>query len=138
MAESAKILNPDKTVIIPDKDAKCPMASMVDSESLSWLQKDHPDAETVSYINTTADVKAMSDICCTSANGVNVIRNLSSKKVIFVPDKNLGLYIQRSIKDKEMILWPGICPTHHKILKQDIFDLQQQHPQAQTLVHPEC
>lgn len=138
MAESAKILNPDKNVIHPDKDANCPMAAMVDAESLSWLTKENPDAEVVSYINTTADVKAISDVCCTSSNGVKVVKNVSSKKIIFVPDRNLGLYIQRFITDKEMILWPGICPTHHNIKKHEILDIKKQHPDAEVLVHPEC
>jgi len=138
MAESAKILNPDKKVVIPDKDAKCPMAGMVDVESLNWLKKDHPDAEVVSYINTTADIKAVSDICCTSANAVNVINSLSSEKIIFVPDRNLGLYVKRFIKDKEIITWPGICPTHHNITKEEILELKKQYPNAEVLVHPEC
>lgn len=138
MAESAKILNPEKTVIIPDKTAKCPMADMVDAESLGWLKKDHRDAEVVAYINTTAEVKAISDICCTSANGVNVVQSLKSKKIIFVPDQNLGKYIQRSITGKEMILWPGICTTHNNIKKEDLLLLKNQHPAAEILVHPEC
>jgi quinolinate synthase len=109
MAESAKILNPDKNVIIPDKNAKCPMAGMVDPAGLKKLKKDHPDAEVVAYINTTIETKTLSDICCTSANGVNVVKSLSAEKIIFVPDKNLGAYIQRSIDDKEIIIWPGLC-----------------------------
>jgi len=138
MAESAKILNPEKTVIHPDKNAKCPMAEMVDAESLSWLIKDNPDAEVVAYINTTAEVKALVDICCTSANGVKIVKSTSSKKVIFVPDVNLGLYIQRFVPEKEMILWPGICSTHHKISKEEILTLKKEHPNAEVLVHPEC
>ena len=138
MAESAKILNPEKTVIHPDRNANCPMAGMVDVESLGWLQKDYPDAEVVSYINTTADIKTVSDICCTSSNGVKIVKNSSAKEVIFVPDQNLGLYIQRFITDKKMILWPGVCPTHHKISKDDILQLKKEHPSAEILVHPEC
>ena len=138
MAESAKILNPEKTVVIPDKNAKCPMADMVDVESLGWMKHDHPEAEVVAYINTTAEVKAVSDICCTSANGVQVVQSVTSGKVIFIPDQNLGLYIQRFVKDKEMILWPGICPTHHNIQKEELLTLKVQHPQAEILVHPEC
>ena len=138
MAEAAKILNPEKTVIHPDKSAECPMAEMVDAESLSWLIKDNPDAEVVAYINTTAEVKALVDICCTSANGIKIVKSTSSKKVIFVPDTNLGLYIQRSVPEKEMILWPGICSTHHKISKEEILTLKKEHPDAEVLVHPEC
>lgn len=139
MAESAKILNPDKVVIHPVPDSRCPMADMVDVESLSWLQQEHPDAVTVAYVNTTADVKAASDICCTSSNAVKVIKSLDTKKIIFIPDKNLGLYVKRFIKDKEIILWPGICPTHHsRITKEDILNLKKEHPYAEIMVHPEC
>ena len=139
MAEAAKILNPDKKVIHPDIDSRCPMADMVDVESLGWLQRDHSDAATVAYINTTADVKAVSDICCTSSNAVKVIESLNAKKVIFIPDTNLGLYAKRFVKDKEMIIWPGMCPTHHNgIKKEDILKLKKQHPNAEIMVHPEC
>jgi len=139
MAESAKILNPDKVVIHPVLESRCPMADMVDVESLSWLQEDHSDAVTVAYVNTTADVKAVSDICCTSSNAVKVTKSVSTKKVIFIPDKNLGLYVRRFIKDKEIILWPGICPTHHnRIKKEDISNLKKKHPDAEIIVHPEC
>jgi quinolinate synthase len=138
MAESSKILNPNKNVIHPDVDAKCPMAGMVDAESLGWLIKDNPDAEVVSYINTTAEVKAITDICCTSANGEKVVRASSAEKIIFVPDRNLGLYIQRFVPEKEMILWPGICPTHHKIQKEEILNIKKKHPKAEIMVHPEC
>jgi len=138
MAESAKILNPNKSVIHPDMDAKCPMAAMVDVESLGWLKEDNSAAKVVSYINTSADVKAISDICCTSSNGAKVVKSLSVKDVIFVPDRNLGLYVQRSIVDKKMILWPGICPTHYNIKKEEILELKEKHPDAEILVHPEC
>ena len=138
MAESAKILNPNKNVIHPDPGAKCPMAAMVDAESLRWLIQDHPEAKVVSYINTSAEIKAISDICCTSSNGVKVVNSLSAKKIIFVPDRNLGQYIQRTIKDKKMILWPGICPTHHNMAKKELLELKKNHPNAEILVHPEC
>ncbi|KYK24227.1 quinolinate synthetase [Thermoplasmatales archaeon SG8-52-4] len=138
MAESAKILNPEKNVIIPDKDAKCPMAGMVDFNGLNKLKQENPDAEVVAYINTTIETKTLSDICCTSANGVNVVKSLTTDKVIFVPDKNLGSYIKRFIKDKDIIIWPGLCPTHHRIRKKQIFDLKEKHPKAEILVHPEC
>jgi quinolinate synthase len=138
MAESAKILNPVKKVIIPDITAQCPMANMVNIQNLLKLKKEHPDAEVVAYINTTAEVKTHSTICCTSANGVKVVKSLSAKKIIFVPDQNLGAYIQRQVLDKEMIIWPGVCLTHHKIRKQDILKLKKDHPKAEILVHPEC
>jgi len=138
MAESAKILNPDKNVILPDITAQCPMANMVNIPNLLKLKKEYPDAEVVAYINTTANAKIHSDICCTSANGVKVVKSLSSKKIIFIPDQNLGAYIQKQVPDKEMIIWPGICLTHYKIRKQDILKLKKEHPKAEVLVHPEC
>jgi len=138
MAESAKILNPKKTVLLPDKTANCPMAEMVDAESLGWLIKQHPDAEVVAYINTTAEVKTLADICCTSANGVKVVKSRKAKKIIFIPDRNLGLFIQKQVPEKEMILWPGICSTHHKIKKEELLALKDKHPGAEILVHPEC
>lgn len=138
MAESAKILNPEKTVLHPNLNAKCPMAAMVDVKSLKELKAEHPGAPVVSYVNTSADVKAESDICCTSANAVKIVQSLSEKKVIFVPDTNLGLYVQRFVKDKELILWPGYCPTHMNIELEDLKELKRKHPEAEILVHPEC
>jgi len=138
MAQSAKILNPKKNVIHPNPDAQCPMANMVNPRDLTKLKNMYPDAEVVSYINTTAEIKAMSDICCTSANSVKIIKNSPSKKIIFIPDKNLGEYVKRFVKDKELILWPGICPTHNNIHKEEILKLKKAHPSAQILVHPEC
>ena len=138
MAQSAKILNPEKNVIHPDPDAQCPMANMVNPGDLAKLKNMHPDAEVVSYINTTAEIKAMSDICCTSANSIKIIKNSPSKKIIFIPDRNLGEYVKRFVKDKELILWPGICPTHNNIRKEEILKLKKAHPSAKILVHPEC
>jgi len=138
MAESAKILNPEKTVLHPNLNAKCPMAAMVDVKSLKELKAEHPGAPVVSYVNTSADVKAESDICCTSANAVKIVQSLPDKKVIFVPDTNLGLYVQRFVKDKELILWPGYCPTHMNIELEDLKELKRKHPEAEILVHPEC
>jgi quinolinate synthase len=138
MAESAKILNPTKTVILPDKTANCPMAEMIDAKSLRLLMNEHPDAEVVAYINTTADVKTLADICCTSANGVKIVKSSKAKKIIFVPDRNLGMYIQKQVPEKEMILWPGICSTHHNIKKEEILRLKKEHQNAEILVHPEC
>lgn len=138
MAESAKILNPEKNVIIPDKNAECPMANMVNPKDLIRLKNENPDAVVVSYINTTAEIKSLSDICCTSANGTKIVKGVQAKKIIFVPDRNLGAYIQRFAPDKELILWPGMCPTHHKIQKYEILKLKKLHPNAEVLVHPEC
>jgi len=138
MAESAKILNPDKIVIHPDKKAQCPMAAMVDVESLSWVIEKNPQAIVVAYVNTTADVKAQSHICCTSSNAIKIIKSLKEKDIIFIPDTNLGLYVKRYIYDKNLILWPGICPTHHRIKKDEIIKIKKQHPNAEIIVHPEC
>ena len=138
MAESAKILNPEKNVIIPDINAICPMAAMVNENKLLELKQQHPDAEIVAYINTTAEIKAVSDICCTSSNGINVVKSLDCSKIIFIPDQNLGSYIKRNVKNKEIILWPGFCSTHHKIKEQDISKIKNEHPKSEILVHPEC
>lgn len=138
MAESAKILNPGKTVLHPNPKARCPMAAMVDVKSLKELKAEHPGAPVVSYVNTTAEVKAESDICCTSANAVKIVQSLPDRKIIFVPDTNLGLYVQRFVKDKEIVLWPGYCPTHVSIKVEDLKSLKERHPEAEILVHPEC
>jgi len=138
MAESAKILNPEKTVIHPEPAAKCPMAAMVDAEGLRAVKREHPDAVTVAYVNTSAEVKTECDYCCTSANAVKVIKSLKEKKIIFIPDTNLGLYVRRFVTDKELILWPGFCPTHQNITKEDLLALKKLHPDAEIVVHPEC
>lgn len=136
MAESAKILNPDKIVLHPDKGAKCPMAAMVDAESLIKLKEKY-GYDIVSYINTTAEVKAVSDICCTSSNAVKVVGSMPDG-VIFNPDENLGKYVMRFVKDKDIVLWPGFCPTHEGITKKDVLELKKKYPEAEILVHPEC
>lgn len=138
MAETAKILNPSKTVIHPEPDAMCPMAAMIDSEGLRLMKKEHPDAVTVGYVNTTADVKTEIDICCTSANAVKVVKSIKENKLIFVPDSNLGLFIKKHVPEKEIILWPGFCPTHQNITKEDLLALKKNHPDSEILVHPEC
>ena len=138
MAESAKILNPEKTVLHPNLKAKCPMAAMVDVASLRELKAEHPGAPVVSYVNTSAEVKAESDICCTSANAVKIVQSLPDKKVIFVPDTNLGLYARRFVKDKELVLWPGYCHVHSEIRAEDIKAVKKDHPKAEVIAHPEC
>jgi len=136
MAESAKIINPDKVVLFPSIDAKCPMAAMIDAQSLLKLKEEY-GYDVVSYINTSAEVKAVSDICCTSANAVKIVESMPDG-VIFTPDENLGRYVKRFVKDKEMVLWPGFCPTHLGISVDDIMELKKEHPQAEILAHPEC
>ena len=138
MAESAKILNPGRTVLLPNLKSVCPMAAMADVEPLRALKAKNPGVPVVSYVNTSATVKAESDICCTSANAVRVVQSLPEDKVIFVPDTNLGLYVMRYVKDKEIILWPGYCQTHVNIKVEDLRELKEKHPGAEALVHPEC
>jgi quinolinate synthase len=138
MAESALILNPDKTIVHPNPGAKCPMAAMADAEGLRLAKKEHPDAAVVSYVNTTAAVKAETDICCTSANAVKVVKTVESDTIIFVPDSNLGLYAQRFIPEKKFIFWPGYCHVHQDISAEQIQVLKKEHSKAEVLVHPEC
>ncbi|PIU61410.1 MAG: quinolinate synthase [Armatimonadetes bacterium CG07_land_8_20_14_0_80_40_9] len=137
MAETASILCPDKTVLMPDINAGCPMADMIDAEKLRRLKKVHPAALVISYVNTTADVKAESNLCCTSANAVKIINSLDTKKIIFVPDKYLGHYVATKT-NKELIFWEGYCPIHVKILADDILKARKEHPEAEVIVHPEC
>jgi len=137
MAETAKILSPEKVVLLPRKEAGCPMADMVTAEDLRILKERHPDAKVVSYVNTNADVKAESDICCTSANAVEVIKKVKANKIIFTPDKNLAAYCQR-FTDKEIIPWNGYCYVHEKIRKEEVRLAKEKFPDALLLVHPEC
>ena len=137
MAESAAVLNPEKTVLMPELLAQCPMAAMITPEALKLEKQKHPDAAVVCYVNTSAAVKAESDICCTSANAVKVVNSLEEQEIIFVPDRNLALYVAANTK-KKIIPWNGYCPTHHLILPGDILLEKEEHPDAQVLVHPEC
>ncbi|MBA4534288.1 quinolinate synthase NadA [Brevibacillus halotolerans] len=137
MGESAKILNPNKTVIIPDERAGCPMADMVNVEGLRKVKAQHPNAKVVAYINTSADVKAETHICCTSSNAQRVIESVDSDEVIWVPDKNLGHYVSQ-FTNKKMIIWEGYCNTHDQLSVQDIMLMKAEHPEALVVVHPEC
>lgn len=137
MAETASILSPDKIVLLPDIHAGCPMADMITAEELRQRKRELPGATVVCYINSSAEVKAESDVCCTSANAVRVIESLDAEEILFVPDQYLGHYISTKT-DKKMILWPGFCPTHIRIQPQYITDLKQEYPQAKVVVHPEC
>jgi len=138
MAESAKILSPQKTVLLPEINAGCPMADMVTAEDVRALKRNHPHAVVVCYINTSAAVKAESDICCTSSNAVKVIQSLAEEEIIFVPDKNLGNYIAKKVPGKRMIIWDGYCVTHHRVTLEDVQKAKKAHPDAVLLVHPEC
>lgn len=138
MAESAKILSPSKRVVLPESEAVCPMAAICKDLELTAVKEQYPDAAVVAYVNTSAAVKALADVCCTSANAVKVVGRMPQKRIIFVPDRNLGAYVQRFHPDKELILWPGYCPTHHDIDVPSIKELKSRHPRAKLMVHPEC
>jgi len=138
MAETAYILNPSKTILLPVKEAGCPMADMITPEALRNKKEQYPGSPVVCYVNTSAAIKAESDICCTSRNAVEVVRSLKEKRVIFVPDKNLGHYVQSQLPDKEIILWEGFCPTHIGVLPDQIMAAKRFHPKAEFIAHPEC
>ncbi|MGE5613639.1 MAG: quinolinate synthase NadA [Bacillota bacterium] len=138
MAESAKLLSPEKTVLLPEKDAGCPMADMATAEALREEKKKHPEAAVVCYINSSADVKAESDICCTSSNAVKIVKAVGQKEIIFVPDCNLGSYIAGKVPEKRIILWKGFCATHHRVKPEEVIKIREIHPDALLLLHPEC
>jgi quinolinate synthase len=137
MAETAKILSPEKTVLIPDPKAGCPMADMITAQELREFKAMHPGLPVVAYVNTSAEVKAESTICCTSANAVRVVESLDADAVLFVPDKSLGAYVA-SKTSKKVIAYCGYCPTHHRILAQDVLNVKREHPEAVVVAHPEC
>lgn len=139
MAETASILCPDKKVIMPDTHAGCPMANMITAEDLRKLKEKHPGAAVVAYVNTSAEVKAESDVCCTSTNAVKVVNSLKDKykDIIFIPDKYLTDYVSKKT-GKKLISWNGYCPTHVKITAKDILKKKEFHPQALVVAHPEC
>ena len=138
MAESASILNPDKRVLLPVKEAGCPLADMVTPEKLRALKAQHPDAAVVCYVNSSAEVKAESDVACTSSNAIEVVKSLPNERIIFVPDENLGKYVQLNVPEKEIILWKGFCPTHIRLSEEEVAKAKEEHPQAEFLAHPEC
>ncbi|HOP94326.1 MAG TPA: quinolinate synthase NadA [Dictyoglomaceae bacterium] len=138
MAETASILAPNKIILFPDMNAGCPLANTITAQDLRDLKEKYKDAIVVSYVNTTAEVKAESDYICTSANAALVVEKIPEKRIIFVPDRNLGYYVSKKVKNKEMIIWDGFCPTHQRILPQDIIRLKEEHKDAKIVVHPEC
>jgi quinolinate synthase len=137
MAETASILCPDKVVLLPDINAGCLLADTITAERLRARKKEHPQAVVVCYVNSPAEVKAESDICCTSANAIGVVESLDAREILFVPDQYLGHYVSART-GKKMILWPGFCPTHARIKPERIKELRQEYPQAKVVVHPEC
>jgi quinolinate synthase len=137
MAETASIICPHKVVLLPDVNAGCPMADMITPERLRAKKKEHPQAAVVCYVNSSAAVKAESDICCTSTNAVEVVESLDAPEILFIPDQYLGHYVSTRT-DRKLILWPGFCPTHVRIKPERIKELKQEYPQAKVVVHPEC
>ncbi len=137
MAQTAKLLSPDRTVLMPDPSAGCPMADMITPQQLRRFKAEHPGAPVVAYVNTTAEVKAESDICCTSANAVEVVESLDADTVLFIPDMHLADWVARHT-DKQIIAWGGYCPTHVRISPATIEYMKQQYPDAVVIVHPEA
>lgn len=137
MAETAAILSPEKTVILPDIKAGCPMADMVEAEDVKELRDAHPGIPVVCYVNSSAAVKAESDVCCTSSNAVEIVKGVPGEEIIFVPDQYLGAYAAKRA-GKRLVPWKGFCPTHMRILPDDIVARRREHPEARVVVHPEC
>lgn len=138
MAESAKILSPEKTVLLPAIDAGCPMADMANVEGLRKLKQKYPEAAVVCYVNTTAEIKAECDICCTSSIAEKVVKSLPHKQIIFLPDRNLGQYIAKQVPEKEFIFWAGFCPTHNALTTMHAEEARHRYPNAVLAVHPEA
>jgi len=138
MAESAAILNPNKKVLLPVREAGCPLADMITVDKLREKKQEYPDAAVVCYVNSSAEVKAESDISCTSSNAIDIVKSLKQERVIFVPDKNLGLFVQSQVPEKKIILWEGFCSTHIRLSEKDIKAAKVNYPNAEFLAHPEC
>ena len=137
MAETAAMLSPGRTVLLPDPTAGCPMADMVTDEDVRAMRREHPGAAVACYVNSTAAVKAESDVCVTSSNAVRVIARLAEREVIFVPDRSLGLWVQKQLPGKRLILWDGFCPIHHSMMRTQVEAARRAHPGALVLAHPE-
>lgn len=139
MAESAKILSPKKTVLLPNEEALCGMAIMARPNKIEEMKKEYPNAKVLCYVNSSTEVKAVSDVCCTSSSAMNIARNIDSDEIIFVPDKNLGSYIQEKVPEKKIILWDGFCCIHNNIRPDHVKDAKEEYGQdIEVLVHPEC
>lgn len=138
MAESAAILNPDKKVLLPVKEAGCPLADMITVRQLRQKKKEFPNAAVACYVNSSAEIKAESDISCTSSNAIEIVKSIKNKQIIFVPDQNLGKYVQSQVPEKEIILWDGFCTTHIRLTEEDIIKTKANYPNAEFIAHPEC
>lgn len=138
MAETAKILNPSKKVIIPDRNAGCSLADSINAKDFELFLRNYPDHTVVTYINTTADIKALSDIICTSSNAVKIVESIpKEKKIVFAPDKNLGNYIKK-LTGRDMVIWDGACHVHEEFSLERILELKKEYPKAKVIAHPEC
>ncbi|PKQ21028.1 MAG: quinolinate synthase [Actinobacteria bacterium HGW-Actinobacteria-6] len=138
MAETAKILSPGKTVLLPEPGAGCPMADMITAEQARAFKAEHPGLPLVTYVNSSAEVKAETDICCTSANAVEVVRSLGVPKVLFAPDRNLAAWVASQLPEVEVIAWDGYCPVHDEVTPEMVVEMMDIHPLAEVLTHPEC
>src|SRR5262252_8228119 len=138
MAESAKVLNPDKKVLLPNLAAGCSLADSISPESLEEWKARYPGYTVVTYVNSTAEVKAMSDICCTSANAVSVVRSLPTDKILFTPDRNLGNWVKRQVPEKDIVIYDGVCPTHDVLRGANVNKVRADFPDAVVIAHPEC
>ena len=138
MAETVKILSPEKTVIMPRGEASCPMATQIEPTRVAEYKKNNPDVTVVAYINTTTELKAVSDVCVTSSSAAKIVQNLEADKILFIPDKNLGGYIKSLFPEKHIELWEGCCPVHDGITEADVISAMNEHPGAKLAVHPEC
>lgn len=138
MAESAKILSPNKKIILPVLDAGCPMADMIDAERLKAFKLKYPSVPVICYVNSSAEVKALCDVTCTSSNALSVVKGLGAKRVLFAPDRNLGSYIDRLLPDVEVISYQGYCPVHEKITEEEVIAVKHTHSDVKVLAHPEC
>ncbi len=138
MAQTAKILCPQKKVLLPDLNAGCAMADMINLNQLREFKSKNPDIKTVCYINSTAEVKSECDICCTSSNAPEIVKNLQADKVLFLPDKNLGRWVEKQLKNVQVITYDGYCPIHHNITVEDVLKIKKENPGVKLLAHPEC
>lgn len=138
MAQTAKIISPEKKVLLPNLQAGCLMADMIDSQQMQEFKKKYPNIPVVCYINSTAEVKAQCDICCTSSNAVEIVKSLNAPKVLFVPDANLGKYVETQVNGTEVITYAGCCPVHDNVTVENILNIRKEYPNAKVLIHPEC
>lgn len=138
MGESAKILNPDKTVLMPDMSADCPMAHMAEIEKIEEMRRKYDDLAVVCYINSTAELKCHSDVCVTSSNAVKIVKNLPNKNIFFIPDENLGRHVAQQVPEKNIILNDGFCHVHVSVTAEDVKAVKEKYPKALVLAHPEC